>query len=560
MALQAGSIYAELSLDDKSFWASMASTSAKAGQVGKELGTLLGQHFTSSATASTASARNIGHLTGTSFGQGLTHGVNQSIAQIPSLVANKMSEASKVAQKVWTSALGWITKPGAIAPPPVNFGGGGGGAPNMANNLGLGNNFVFAIQDASSAIGQFGATTTGLRFAILGAVNNIQMLVMTAALAGTGFKGLLASITGLHVGLAIFSAAISLLPLLFGKTAKATDEAKNKLDDLNKSLREQLELIRLRAALEPKVAFPVDVNRKILSQQAQDNEAKAKNELAIVEAQIPAALAAAEAARKAVPGGGDIRDPERALAQKRAQEAQDKLNALLVEQHTLQQKATEAVKTRVALERGAAIDAQKKLNEEGLKNFKNEEGQRYEKNRKQKIDELNDAVRGEIDSNQDDLKMKKDQAEALRDFEELTASNKWEKESERIKNSFFEEKEKLDNLGLLDKNRLDKLDKAEKDALNELLRKELKDDRDRVLNAKQLDLEIRKLRMPSFSGAGALTSPEELVNRIQRGANETEERQIDNQLKQIQIAEKQNELTEKVVTNILKMPLFGFLP
>lgn len=95
---------------------------------------------------------------------------------------------------------------------------------NQSGGLGFANNFIFAIQDAGSAIGQFGVTTTGLRFAVLGAANNLQTMAMSATMAGISFKTLLASITPVHIGLAAFSLAISLLPLAFANSSKGAGE------------------------------------------------------------------------------------------------------------------------------------------------------------------------------------------------------------------------------------------------------------------------------------------------------------------------------------------------
>ena len=394
-----------------------------------------------------------------------------------------------------------------------------GGGNNMANSLGLGNNFVFAIQDASSAIGQFGATTTGLRFMILGAANNIQMMAMSAAMAGTGFKGLLAAITPLHIGLAIFSAGVSLLPLLFSSATKASDQAGDAFKDFTTRIKDSADAMeKMNIAIGMGIIDPNDSPLKIMERQASelrdtiiDLIAK-ENELFLAKNKGEALRFVAEA---------ETRDAKQQLKDKEAE----------IKNATIAQKILPRLPTSTG---GRPAELFDKMNKESM-------------------DALNDSVRVEIDSKQDEAKLWKDRGQALRDLDEKIATNKWAKESARITNSFLEQRIKLRDLGLDRPDRTSAIDQAERKAQEDVVRRQQKEDRDQQLNAKQLDLELRKLRMPSFSGAGTLTSPDELVNRIQKGANETEERQIDNQLKQIQIAEKQNQLTDMVIDN-LKIP------
>ena len=224
-------------------------------------------------------------------------------------------------------------------------GGTSGTGANMATNLGIGNNFVFAIQDASSAIGQFGVNVTGLRFLILGAANNIQMMAMTASLAGVGFRGLLASILPVHIGLAAFSAAISLLPLLFSRAKSAAKELTDELKAQN-AVAERRSHFMLAQFLQPRLAFPQKVDLQQNLQEAIDAEIKAKTKLTQAQATQRGAIEKHDEAKRFFEeSGGEGLDFGMAL--RRARQAEERATAAAT---VAQSDHTRALQERLKIE------------------------------------------------------------------------------------------------------------------------------------------------------------------------------------------------------------------
>lgn len=224
---------------------------------------------------------------------------------------------------------------------------------NMAADMGLGNNFVFAIQDATSAVGQFGFTTTALRFAILGATNNIQIMVMQAALAGVTFRTLATVIRPIHIALALFSAGVSLLPLLFSNSSKASKDLKDSLKEQHDELERGIQLRDNLTKLEPKQKFPLKVDVGELRsrlREAENVEGLTKRELAfqdIVVSNRKADVKVAEGRlRLARIGTGDRGPDPRMAAARELGLAAKELNTQLLKQHELQQRLTRETQIR----------------------------------------------------------------------------------------------------------------------------------------------------------------------------------------------------------------------
>lgn len=455
MANLLGGISVEISGSADKLWAAMADTAARAGQEGQRLGELIGQS--------------------------VTQGVRRSVAPIPSIIFPQGRTAAPIPGITWPS-----------------------GPQNMATNLGLGGQFIFAVQDASSAIGQFGTTVTGLRFAILGAANNIQILVMQAALAGVGFRGLREAITPLHVGLAIFSAGISLLPLLLAKTNKAIDEHKNKLRELFNEYKAFLDQQREVAALSPPQKFPESRESTLRAglAQAVSIESRESPRVNVIGRLLEASRAELAATQQAIAAMGP---------------------PILLSKSALQ-------------ERGALLDKEIGLN----------------KRINELIGELRESERRVTEARTNRLNIEQALTKELERQRIAKQQEEFDKATEEAPLRAWRARRQLQEEAAKD---------AAEQAKDAARRQEeglrgLREARDRPLRIRQMELELQRMRMPE-QGRFAFTSPENLIQSIQSSIGTDADKQIANQEKQIQLQQKQNELTDELVNTIASGTLWG---
>ena len=393
---------------------------------------------------------------------------------------------------------------------------------NMAADMGVGNNFVFAIQDATSAVGQFGFTTTALRFAILGATNNIQVLVMNAALAGVTFRTLTSFITPLHIGLALFSTAVSLLPLLFGRSSAAAKEFTGNIAELSaattamgiarsfeQALGSQSKLTVIDAGIK-------EVTQSIATLKRQSEELKASGELFFDDTAIGAGM---ELSRLT----DDLSRKETLLAQLTKERAD-----------------AEALVT-------AEKERQKDLDEQAAM---------IENARKQEYQNEADAERELVER----LK-----TEALRrgfDPSGIVTGNAADTDLAQRRAEDADRRRRLeqfmrDELGMQDEGELKRKASEAKRAATEAERFR-KDTRDAPLQLRQMELDLKRLQMGEQQKF-AFVSPEDYINKLQEGLTSGEQQMIKRQDDALRIQELQHKLADKtfeILKNMLPVGAF----